>query len=322
MTLANPAKSKSVGSNLFKYASLGIVFVVLPFLVPSYILTLLVLILIYSIFSMSTDLLVGYTGMFSLGQAAFWGVGAYVAGFLVLYGINFYPAVLILAIAAAIIISGLIAYVAVRVSGIYFLLVSFAFAEMLFAVVWTQSEWTRGELGLAGISRPLIGFPFYLNESINFYFFVLGHLFLSYLFLHKLVKSPFGLVCQGIRENEPRIRALGYNVFRYKVVVFVIAGIFSSIAGVLAAYFNRFASPDDLSFMNSAMGLLMIIIGGAGTLTGAILGAAIMIAIKFFVSTYTVHWPMIVGAVFIICILFFPRGVGIYLLSNRIWSRE
>jgi branched-chain amino acid transport system permease protein len=322
MTRSIGPNSKRVGSNVFRYAVLGIIFIVLPFLVPSYILTLFVLILIYSIFAMSTDLLVGYSGMFSLGQAAFWGVGAYVTAFFVLNGINFYPVVVMAAIAAAIIISSLIAYIAVRVSGIYFLLVSFAFAEMLFAVVWTQSEWTRGELGLAGILRPLTGFPFYLNETINFYFFVLGHLFLSYLFLRKVVRSPFGLVCQGIRENETRIRALGYNVFHYKILVFVIAAIFSSISGILAAYFNRFASPDDLSFMNSAMGLLMIIIGGAGTLTGAILGAAIMIAIKFFVSTYTAHWPMIVGAVFIICILFFPRGVGIYLLRLKIWRAE
>lgn len=289
-----------------------------PFVIKPYYLSLAIEVLIYAIFAMSLDLLLGYTGLPSFGHAAFFGLGGYVAAYIastneLAMGLTsnllvIMPIVIIASAAAALFIG----FFALRTSGIYFLMITLAFAQMLFSIAIRWSGVTGGSDGLINVARPTLGigslaFAFTSRES--YYFLVLGFFFLSLWLLRKIVNSPFGWVLRGIRENEPRMKALGYNTFRFKMAIFVVSGAFASVAGMLLAHFFRLASPGSLHWTTSGEVMVMLIIGGAGTLTGPTMGAALIRLFPLLVSSYTERWQSLEGLLLVTFVLFAPQGI-------------
>lgn len=295
----------------------------LPLILSLYQTRLLLLMLIYAIFAMSLDILLGYTGLPSLGHAAFWGISAYTVGILnvkIFEGSNF-GVELIAAILSATIIAAIFGLLVLRTKGTYFLMISLALSMMLWALAFKWRSLTGGDDGLPGISRPdlsLIGWD--LGTTTHYYYFVLLFFIASAVLMYLLVHSPFGSTLLGIRESETRMRSLGYNVWLHKYIAFIVAGIFAGLAGILFAYYNGFVGPSQFHLVTSAEVLLMVILGGAGTLFGPVIGVGVVILIKNFVSGYTEHWMAILGALYVIVVIFAPQGVyGLIKQSLRKW---
>lgn len=285
---------------------------VLPLLLPSYYTSLLSLMLIFGIFAMSLDILQGYTGLPSLGHAAFWGTSAYVAGLLnvKIFGGSNFGVELLAGILSAAVIAAILGLFVLRSTGTYLLMILLASSMMLWGIAFKWRSLTGGDDGLPGISRPdlsIIGWD--LGTSTHYYYFVLFFFIVSAILMYLVVNSPFGYALLGIRESEMRMRSLGYNVWLHKYIAFIVAGIFAGLAGVLVAYYNGFVSPSEFHIITSAEVLIMVILGGAGTLFGPAIGAGIIIWIKNFVSGYTEHWMMVLGAIYILTVIFAPQGV-------------
>jgi branched-chain amino acid transport system permease protein len=267
---------------------------------------------------MSLDLLLGYTGLPSLGHAAFFGLGAYLTAYLtsrsdLALGLtdNLLVTVPVVILGSAL-LALMIGFFALRTTGLYFLMITLAFAQMLYSIAIRWSSVTGGSDGLAGVPRPSLGIGpvvYTFDSRESFYFLVLALFLLSWWVLSRLGRSPFGWALRGIRENEPRMRALGYHTFRNKIGAFIVAGVFAGLAGMLMAFFFRHVSPDTLYWTTSGQVLVMVIIGGAGTLSGPILGAAIVRLLPHLVSSYTDRWQTLVGLVFILFVLFTPQGI-------------
>ena len=281
-----------------------------PFL-PTYSLNLLTLILIFGIFAASLDLLVGYTGLYSLGHAAFWGTGAYIIGILSARGLitNFFL-LFLLAIVAVIIVAAIFGILATKVTGIYFLMITFCFNQVLFVIAWKWRGMTGGDDGIPGISRPNLGIPWNFGDDLNFYYFCLLFFLAAAWSMYRITESPFCKALVGIRDSESRMQTLGFPTRVFKFLCFIISGLFSGVAGILSVYYNGFVSPMDFSLVLSGEGLIMNIIGGVGTLWGPMIGAAIITLLKHLVSGYTVHWPLIVGGIFIIVVMFARGGIA------------
>ncbi len=284
------------------------VLVLMPLLVPRYITTTLTEILIFAVFAMSLDLLVGCAGLVSLGHAAFFGVAAYTTGLLSASGsaavILSLPAGIAAAAAAALIVG----VFALRAAGVYFLMLTLAFAQMAFAVAHQWAAITGGTNGLSGIPRPALpGVD--LGGTAPFYYFVLLLCGAGAAALARVAASPFGAALAGVRVNEQRMRALGFNTFRLKLTAFVVAGAAAGLSGVLYAYYNGFVSPDVLYWTTSGQVLIMVLLGGAGTLFGPAAGAAVVLLGQNLASSYTERWTLILGAAFIAAVRVAPRGL-------------
>ena len=279
-----------------------------PFL-SSFLLTLLTQALIYAIFAMSLDIILGYTGLASLGHAAYFGLGAYSVGILATrYGAGFWvtlPAGVLLAVAVA----AIFGLVALRSTGVYFLMITLALGMVVWGLAHRWVTMTQGDNGISAIPRPDLGLPWSLAHSIPFYYFALAGFLITFWILRVIVRSPFGQSLVGIRESESRMRTLGYHVWLHKYIGFVIAGGFGGFAGVLWAYYNGFVSPVDLQLATSVEVLLMVALGGRGTLLGPALGAAIIVLLKNLVSVYTHRWLLILGVVYIATIVYAPEGI-------------
>jgi branched-chain amino acid transport system permease protein len=284
---------------------------VVPLFLSTYSLNLLTLILIFGIFAASLDLLVGYTGLYSLGHAAFWGTGAYIIGILSTRGLitSFLP-LFLLAILVVAIIAAIFGTLATKVTGIYFLMITFCFNQVLFVIAWKWRAMTRGDDGIPGIVRPDLGFSLNLGDELNFYYFCLLFFLASAWAMYRITESPFCKALVGIRDSESRMQTLGFPTRMFKLLCFVVSGLFAGVAGILSAYYNGFVSPLDLSLVLSGEGLIMNIIGGVGTLWGPIIGAAVITLLKHLVSGYTVHWPLIVGGIFILVVMFARGGIA------------
>ena len=292
-----------------RVVAFGVVVVVLalfPYAAGSYPTKLLHEILIWGLFAMSLDLLMGFTGMVSFGHSAFFGVGGYVAALALLQ----WPgalAGLVLPAAAAALLALLLGFLSIRVSGVYFIMLTLAFSQMFFAVTF-QVQRLGAEDGIVGVPRPrLFGLDLAGATAIHLYVVVLLALLAAVLW--RIVLSPFGHVLRGIHENDARMEAVGYPVRRYKLLAFVIAGTVAGIAGGLYTQLNGYISPDAFFWTTSGEALLMVIIGGTGTLAGAVLGAAAFILLQSLVSTYTERWMLILGVTFILFVLFAPGGI-------------
>ena len=298
------------------YAVMLAVLIVFPFVTPSgYSVTVLTEILVFGLFAMSLDIILGYTGMPSFGHAAFFGLGAYCTAVLTSkagvtnLGITLLASCALCAAAALI-----VGWLAIRTAGVYFLMLTLAFAQMIFAGAQKWTRVTGGTNGLPGIHRPAVFVPaLVVTDPKAFYFLVLATFALSFVLMHRLVSSPFGRSLIGIRENEVRMRAMGYNVRRYKLAAFVVAGIFGGVAGLLYVYMNGFVSSTDVYWTVSGTVLLMVLIGGAGTLIGPVLGAGFFLVLQNALSSLTERWQIILGAVFVLFILFVRGGmVGLW----------
>jgi branched-chain amino acid transport system permease protein len=262
--------------------------------------------LIYAIFAMSLDLLVGYTGLPSLGHAAYFGFAAYAAALVTLkLGASFWiaaPAGLV----AAVLVGALFNLLALRTARAYYLMITLALSQVLWSLAVSWTELTGGDNGLPGIARPRVGVT--LADSRLYFHFVLVLFVAATGAMYVVVRSPFGHALKGIRENEERMRALGYNTWRYKFMVSLIAAFFAGLAGELFMYLNGFVSPSTLSVAVSAQVLLMVLVGAAGTLFGSIIGAVVFVLLQYVISTYTERWLFVVGAVYVAVALFAPQG--------------
>jgi branched-chain amino acid transport system permease protein len=258
---------------------------------------------------MSLDVLVGYAGMPSLGHSAFFGVGAYAAGLLALHGTQSFWLCAAAGIAGALLAGAFFGLLTVRTEGSSFLMITLALSQLLWGVAFKWRSVTGGEDGLGGIPRPCLGIPWDLGSSHGFFYFVLACFFVVTLGLAVSVRSPFGLALRGVRESESRMEALGYNVWAYKYLGYVFAAGVAGFSGVLFVYYNSFVNPNYLGVAFSAKALLMVILGGAGTLFGSILGSGVIVLLEHVVSDFTQRWMMVIGATYVVVVLFFPRGV-------------
>jgi branched-chain amino acid transport system permease protein len=269
--------------------------------------------LIFAIFAMSLDLLVGYAGLPSLGHAGFYGVGAYACALLALGHVDGLVPLLVAGALAAGLVALPIGALSLRTSGIYFLMLTLAFAQMLWGLAVNWTSLTRGTDGLIGIPRPtLVGldaFNISLYERGPFFYLCLLLGIAVFVFLESLTRSPFGKALEGIRENDRRMRALGFPTFRYRLAAFVIAGSLAGIAGALAAMSNGFATPDLLYWTLSGLALIAIVVGGSRSLAGPVLGAFVVLFAQLGLSTYLDRWELVLGALFIAFVLFLPRGL-------------
>jgi branched-chain amino acid transport system permease protein len=281
-----------------------------PAALPAYAMTLLTEALILGLFAMSLDLMVGYTRLLSFGHAAAYGLGAYSCGNLLLHT----QMPLLFAIPLAAIFSGIVAiavaWVCTLASGVSFSMLTLAFAQLLYAVAFKWTAVTGASDGLAGIPRSPgpFGLTVFAGKA-GFYYLVLACLLGALLFCRSLVRSPFGEVLRGIRENEAKTLSLGYNTRRYKIAVVAIAFALGGLAGALYAPFAGFANTELLFWLFSGQVLIMVIVGGAGTLVGPIIGAAFFMLASNFLSSWTDSWALFFGLIFIGFVLFAPQGI-------------
>ncbi len=283
-----------------------------PFVARSYYLSLGIEVLIFALFAMSLDLLLGYAGLASFGHAAFLGLGSYILAFSALHLTDNLLVTLPLVILGSGLAALLVGLFALRTSGIYFLMITLAAAQMLFSIAIRWSAVTGGSDGLSGIPLPAVAlgplrYTFASRES--FYFLTLALFLLGWWLMRQLVASPFGWTLRGIRENEQRMRALGYDTFRYKLAIFSMGGAVAGVAGALLAHLFWHAAPETLYWTMSGQGLIMLVVGGAGTLTGPILGAALIRLLPAIASSYTDRWQSVMGLLFILFVLFAPQGI-------------
>jgi branched-chain amino acid transport system permease protein len=269
---------------------------------------------IFAIFGLGANLLIGYTGLLSFGQATFFGSAAYVAGYLLkYYGLNVLGA-LGIGIAIGALSAAAVGYLCVQRSGIYFIMLTFALNQLFYFVAYQWTSVTGGEDGMPGIPRPVIaGLDF--RNPLLYYAFV-SALFLAALWaMQRLVASPLGRILRAIRENELRAAAVGYDVARFKLLAFVVAGAFSGLAGVLYAMLFGIVPLEAISFVFSGNVVFATLIGGSGSLYGPIIGAFVFIWLSESVSVLWERWPLLLGVAFVIVVLFLRGGVV------EAWSR-
>jgi branched-chain amino acid transport system permease protein len=295
--------------------------VLVPFVVPR---TMLVTqIVIFALFAIAFDLLFGHTGILSFGHAAYMGIGAYTAA---LFTTHVPVDSMLLTLAAVLVASAVaavvIGFLSIQLKGIYLAMVTLAFAQVLFFIANQIEEITGGEDGLPFLRPTLLGWD--MDDNLAYYFFVLAIFTVSFLFLHRLVRTPFGSVLHAIRENEDRARMVGYNTQTYKLWGFIISGALSGLAGGLFAMLLRFSYLDLLYWTTSGDVVMMTLIGGMGSLFGPVFGAAFMLTLQDFFSAYWDRWRLIVGVIFIFVVLFLKGGIwqGLQLLAARLAPGE
>ena len=271
--------------------------------------------LIWGLLAMSSDLLIGYTGIVSFGHSAFFGLGMYGAGaaLLLVSPPNLWLAILF-GLAGAAVAALFVAYFSTRLRDIYFAITTLIFSQIFYVIIFTWTAVTGGENGLI-FSRPPLSIPFLFSmrfTGTTLHWFVLAVVTASYLILRRVTQSPFGMVLQSIRENEARTRAIGYPVERYKIVAVMLSGLFAGLAGVLYAIQNQFAAPDFVYFLTSGDTVIFNVMGGIGTLVGPIVGAgAFQLLRELFSRLFGDQFPYLIplGFVFILIIIFLPQGL-------------
>jgi branched-chain amino acid transport system permease protein len=278
---------------------------------PTYYAGLLTEALILGIFAMSLNLLLGYTGLPSLGHSAYFGVAAYTMAILSLRVVQNSWVSASAGVVVSVIVAAIFGLLALRTSGVYFMMITLALAQVLWGIAFGWRSMTGGDDGLPGIARPDLGgwFPWSLEDPANFLTAVLIVFGVVAASLSLVVHSPFGYTLRGVRESEPRMDCLGYHVWLHKYVAVLIAGGVAGVAGVLFGYYHGFVSPAELSLVLSAEGLLMVILGGAGTLLGPALGAGVVVFLRNIVSGYTERWLLVLGLTYLAVVLCAPNGI-------------
>jgi branched-chain amino acid transport system permease protein len=263
--------------------------------------------MIFAIAATSLNLVIGFGGMVSLGHAAFFGTGAYTVGILMQHGIVSawlsWPA----AIAVSALLAAVIGVISLRTRGMYFIMITLAFAQMVYYLFISLRAY-GGDDGLSLVARSTIGFD--LASDSAFYYVVLALLSLSVLALYRLVNSRFGRVIQAIRENETRMEAIGYPVFRYKLMCFVVGGAMAGLAGALIANQNMLVSPNLIHWTQSGTLMVMVILGGVGYLAGGVVGAVAMLLLEEILSGYTIHWQLALGLILLAVVMVLPNGLA------------
>ena len=286
---------------------------VAPLVLPEFWRRFVTEILIWGLLAMSSDILIGYTGMISFGHSVFFGLGMYGAAAALLWAkpANLWLA-LLFGLAAAAAVAVFVAYFATRLRDIYFSITTLVFSQIFYVVIFTWTEVTGGENGLT-FSRPALAIPGLFSVPFTtetLHWFVLAVVTISFLTIRSVTQSPFGMVLQAIRENEPRARAIGYAVERYKIVAVMLSGLFAGLAGILYAIQNKFAAPDFVFFLVSGEVVIFNVMGGIGTLVGPIAGAAFFLLLREGLSRYFTEYYLIpVGIIFTAMVIFMPQGL-------------
>ena len=283
---------------------------VFPLLMPYQ--ALAINILIFGLYAVGFNLLFGYTGLLSFGHAAFFGVGSSLTGIGMVHGGLPWGVALLMGVAAAALVGGVIGYLAIRTRGIYFSMVTLALAQIVYFAFYKAERWTGGENGLRGIQVPpadLFGWHFDFLDPTTKYYLILAFVAVALWFVSRLLASPFGAVLEAVRENEKRAAACGYDVARTKLLVFVISAAVCGLAGALRALHLSVVPIDSLHYLLSGQAVMMCLLGGMGTFFGPFLGAGLFLTLEDVVTTLTSHWMAVVGAVFMVFVLFFPAGV-------------
>jgi branched-chain amino acid transport system permease protein len=263
--------------------------------------------IIWSVFAMSLDLLVGYGGLMSMGHGAFFGVAAYAVAIMTTrFGYGSLSSILL-----ALLFSGLLALIigllSAHLKGLIFMMVTIAFTQVVWGCAMQMTNLTNGDNGLSGISRPLFGGNV-MSDNAFFYFVLISALVCAAILIF-ITQSPYGLAIKGLKQSESRMRVLGYNVWLYKVITNVISGIIAGAAGILFVFYSGFVGVTDVAVTTSSKALLMVLAGGAGTLFGPVIGAVTIVFSENIISGITERWPMIMGLIYIIVVLFLPNGI-------------
>ena len=288
---------------------LGLVFTAGPLLFSAYWVGLLTQMVILAILAMSLDILLGYTGLPSLGHAAFFGVAAYAVGVLATtYGAGFWVCI-VGGLLVGTLLSAAFGLIVSHVRDVYFLMITLALGMVLWGLSFRWIPVTGGDNGISGIPSLAVhaGLPF--AGPVAFYYVALLVFFACAALMALVVRSPFGLALRGIRENEGRMKSLGFNTWLHCYLSYVIAGAFASVSGVVWAYYNGFVSPTYLDLTASSELFLMVTLGGPATLVGPVLGATAIVLLKNVMSAYTARWLLILGIVYIVAIIAAPKGV-------------
>jgi branched-chain amino acid transport system permease protein len=296
---------------LIVVAALAAIAIVVPN-TGSFVILLTTRALTFAILAMSVDILLGYTGLASLGQAAYLSVGAYATAILaskyhIGLGWDFWL-VLLFGMLLGAALAAIFGLLAIRASGVYFLMITLALGQCLWGLAYRWNSLTGGDNGINLRERPKFGM-FNLGNELSFFFIVLAIFCVCLLAMYTLVRSPFGRSLTGIRERELRMKILGYNTWLHKYIAFVIAGGFGGLSGVLWAHTAGIVSPVNAELPTSVDALLMVVLGGSGTLVGAVIGSFIVFGLREYLSTIVPWWQYVLGGVYVLTILYLPTGL-------------
>jgi branched-chain amino acid transport system permease protein len=244
-----------------------------------------------------------------MGHAAYFGAAAYTTAFLYLAGIKSFWLAVSLGVALGGLTAALFGLLAVRAHGPYFMIITVALSQVLWGIAFKWRSITGGDDGLPGIKRPDVGLGINLTPDLHFYYFAFAVFLAVFFLIYTLVNSPFGYALKGIRESESRMKVLGYNVWLYKYVAFILAGALAGISGVLWVYYSGYVNPSDTGIDLSVKGLLMLILGGSGSLFGPAVGAGIIVLLQNVVSSLTSRWSLVLGIVYVAAVMLFSEGI-------------
>jgi len=288
--------------------SIALVFAVLPLFLGDFYINLGSQIMIAAVFALSFNLLVGYAGLTSLGHAAFLGLAAYLSAWLTTRAGLGHGSAALLSILGTILVAAGFGLIALRASGLGFLMITLALSQVLWGLAYRWVSVTNGDNGMTRLSRPQpLGIS--IDSAASFYWFALIVTLVSFILIAIFVRSAFGDSVTGTRDQSRRMSALGYNVWIIRWITFIYAGFWGGIAGLLYVYYNKYIHPTSLSITTSAEGILGVIAGGSGTLVGPIIGAALVTFLKNYVSSYLERWNMLLGFVFLIIVVVMPDGI-------------
>jgi len=266
-------------------------------------------IMIFAIAALSLNLILGYGGMISFGHAVFLGVGAYAVGVLSHHGIQSGYLQWPVAIVASALVALAIGAISVRTSGVYFIMITLAFSQMLYYLGISIEEY-GGDDGMRLTVRSQFPGLVNLDDGTAFYYLVLGLLVFFMFLVHRLVNSRFGMVIRAAKSNEARTRAIGFSPYAYRLMAFVIAGAMCGVAGALLVNHTSYLTPEFMNWTRSGELMFMVILGGIGTTLGPVLGAAVLLLLEDFLSGWTVHWQIILGPLLVLAVLFAKRGLA------------
>jgi branched-chain amino acid transport system permease protein len=274
----------------------------------SFVQSLIIEILTFSILALSLDILLGYTGLVSFGHAAFFAVSGYAVAIVASHWTPEIAVTAPLGIVSALALALPVGWLSIRLSGFYFLMITFALAQMVYVAAFRWKWLTGGSDGILVPSPKLFGQPV-LQSREALYYLTLVVFVICCVMMYGIIRSQFGRALVGIRENTRRMRALGYNVRRYKLAAFVIAAMFGGVAGILNSQFNLFVAPESAHWSQSALVLVMVLIGGSGFFLGPIIGTVIVLVLQHWLSSYTEYWGLILGLLFIVLITGAREGI-------------
>lgn len=277
--------------------------------VPTFYVSLLTQTWILGMVAMSLDLLIGFVGLVSFMQAAFFGAGAYaVAIAATRYNVTGFFSGIAIGIVTSVLVAALFSLVALRAEGVGFIIITIALNQILWGLAYQWVSMSGGDNGITGFTRPAIG-PLNVSDNAGFYHLCLVMFVVVLLFLVALVNSPFGLVLRGVRETPRRMRALGYNVWLYRYLALLISAAIAGLAGALFAWYNQFVGPTNLALDQSTQILIIVILGGIGTLFGQVIGAGVVVFLSNALSSVTQRWELVLGAVYFIIVMYAPDGL-------------